>query len=130
MNSTHPHTVDNYIKNCPKQFHNSLQSVRTAIKKIAPKAEERMDYFEMPGYSYDGYDYDGMFAWFSYKKPYIRLHIRPPVLENFKKEVHAYKTTKSIISFSGDEKIPLLLIQKLVKASIAVMKQKKLVTKK
>jgi len=79
----------------------------------------------MPGYSYEGYDYDGMFVWFSYKKPYIRLHVRPPVLQDYAKEVADYSVTKSIISFPENEKMPVGLVKKLVKASIAVMKQKK-----
>ncbi len=76
----------------------------------------------MPGYSYDGYDYDGMFAWFSFKNPYVRLHVRPPVLEDHANEVKRYKTTKAIVSFPMEEKISKRLIQKLVRASIKVMK--------
>ncbi len=78
----------------------------------------------MPGYSYKGYDYDGMFAWFSFKSPFIRLHVRPPVLQDYKKEVAGYKTTKAILSFPMEEKISPGLISKLVKASIKVMKAK------
>lgn len=82
-----------------------------------------MDYFDMPGYSLDlGYSYDGMFAWFSYKKPCVRLHVRPPAIHDFADDVAGYRTTKSIISFSVSEKLPLGLIRKLIKRSIALMK--------
>lgn len=119
-------TVDEYISVAPKDTQSNLHDIRSLIQKSAPKSTERTDYFEMPGYSYDnGYDYDGMFAWFSYKKPYIRLHVRPPVLENFKKEIAGYVATKSIISFPENKKLPRTLIQKLVKASITVMKERK-----
>lgn len=119
-------TVDEYISVAPKDAQSNLHDIRALIQKSAPKSTERTDYFEMPGYSYDGgYDYDGMFAWFSYKKPYIRLLVRPPVLENFKKEIVGYVATKSIINFPENKKLPRTLVQKLVKASIAVMKERK-----
>ncbi len=79
----------------------------------------------MPGYFYEGYDYNGMFAWFSFKKPHVRLHVRPPVLEDNKKDLGDYASTKAIISFPADRAIPKTLVKKLVKASIKVMKQKK-----
>ena len=60
---------------------------------------ETVSYFEMPGYSYEGYDYNGMFAWFSFKAPYVRLHVRPPVLDDHKKHLGDYPTTRAIISF-------------------------------
>jgi uncharacterized protein YdhG (YjbR/CyaY superfamily) len=97
--------------------------MRAAIQAVAPGATETASYFQMPGYCYDGYDYNGMFAWFSYKKPHVRLHVRPPVLENNKTDIGGYKATKAIISFPADKEIPKALVKKLVKASIKVMKQ-------
>ena len=68
--------VDEYIASCPKEAQGNLAKIRAAIRATAPGATERTDYFQMPGYSYPGYDYDGMFAWFSFRKSYIRLHVR------------------------------------------------------
>jgi uncharacterized protein YdhG (YjbR/CyaY superfamily) len=90
----------------------------------APGAIERTDYFQMPGYSYPGFDYDGMFAWFSFKQPHIRLHVRPPVLQEHSGELAAYPATKAIVSFPMDKPIPVTLVKKLVKASAKVMKDK------
>jgi len=122
MNQTK--TVDEYIAECPKEAQNTLSKIRTAIREVAPNATERTDYFQIPGYSYEGYDYNGMFAWFSFKKPYIRLHVRPPVIQEHKKELVGYATTKAIVNFPEDKEIPMELIKKLVKASITVMKNK------
>ena len=99
--------------------------IRALIREVAPDAVERTDYFQLPGYSYAGYDYDGMFVWFSYKKSNLRLHVRPPVLENHKSETAGLKQTKSIIDFSIKNELPEVLIRKLVQASIDVMKDKK-----
>ena len=114
--------VDAYIAKCPKEVQDELRKIRSAIQAAAPDAIERTDYFTIPGYSYDGYDYDGMFAWFSYKKPNVRLHVRPPVIEMHKTELVGCALTKSIVTFPKEKKIPITVVKKLVKASIKVMK--------
>jgi uncharacterized protein YdhG (YjbR/CyaY superfamily) len=117
-------SVDKYIAKCPKEAQAKLRKIRDAIRAAAPHATERTDYFQIPGYSYEGYDYDGMFAWFSFKKPNIRLHVRPPVIEEHKRELIDCVTTKSIVTFPENKEIPITLVKKLVKASIKVMKNK------
>lgn len=116
--------VDEYIAKCPKDAHANLAKVRAAIQHVAPGATERTDYFQWPGYSYAGYDYDGMFVWFSFKNSNIRLHVRPPVIQNHKEELAAYATTKAVVCFPAGKPIPVTLVKKLVKASIKVMKSK------
>ncbi len=119
-----PNNVAEYIAKCPKDMQAKLRKIRVAIRDAAPNATERTDYFGMPGYSYEGYDYDGMFAWFSFKKPNVRLHVRPPVIQEHRKELAGCITTKAIVSFPADKEISIPLVKKLVKASIRVMKSK------
>ncbi len=119
-----PNDVNAYIASAPKEAQSKLKKVRAAIREVAPDATERTDYFQIPGYSYEGYDYDGMFAWFSFKTPNVRLHVRPPVIQEHKKELVGCTTTKGIVSFPADKEIPIPLLKKLVKASIKVMKDK------
>lgn len=116
--------VEEYIARCPKEAQGNLSKIRATIRAAAPGATERTDYFQMPGYSYPGFDYDGMFAWFSFKKPHIRLHVRPPVIQEHKKELAGYAATKAIVSFPMDRPIPMTLVKKLVKASVKAMKDK------
>ena len=118
--------VDKYIAKCPKEAHGGLAKIRAAIRAAAPGATERTDYFQWPGYSYSdpGFDYDGMFAWFSFKTPHIRLHVRPPVIQNHTKELAGYVTSKAVVSFPVGKPIPVTLVKKLVKGSIKVMKVK------
>jgi uncharacterized protein YdhG (YjbR/CyaY superfamily) len=125
--STRPGTnkVDEYIASCPKEVQSNLAKIRAAIQAAAPGATERTDYFQMPGYSYPGFDYDGMFVWFSFKKPYLRLHVRPPVIQEHSKELAGYPTTKAIVSFPMDTRVPVTLAKKLVKASLKTMRNKK-----
>jgi len=49
-------------------------------------------------------------------KSHIGLYLRPPIIEEHKHELAAYKTTKSAIHFPLDKKLPIALIKKLVKA--------------
>lgn len=118
--------VDKYIANSPEIIQAGLKQIRKMIIEVTPGSTERTDYFHIPGYSYPGYDYDGMFVWFSYKDKSIRLHVRPPVIENHTKELKGYKKTKAIVSFQGDEKLPVTLIKKLIKESLKTMKNKKI----
>jgi len=117
-----PGGVDEYIASCPVEAQSLLNAIRAAIREVAPGSIETVSYFEIPGYSYPGYDYNGMFAWFSYKHPAVRLHVRPPVLENHEVDLKAYKRTKSIVSFPLSEEIPSALVKALVLASIDAMK--------
>lgn len=129
MKPTHsiiPGGVEDYIAKQPKEVQNKLNGLRSAIQEAAPGATETVSYFEMPGYFYKDYDYNGMFAWFSFKKPHVRLHVRPPVIEDHKDELVDYTTTKAIVSFSIDKKLPKTLVKKLVKASLKAMKVKKI----
>jgi len=117
--------VDEYIASCPKEARGDLAKIRAAIRAAAPAATERTDYFRMPGYSHPSVDYyDGMFAWFSFKKPHIRLHVPPSVIEEHRKELADYATTKAIVSFPSGKPVPTRLVQKLVKASLKAMKDK------
>ena len=119
-----PGGVDAYIDQCPSEVRAPLRDIRAAIEEAAPGSTGTISYFQMPGYFYEGYDYNGMFAWFSFKAPHIRLHVRPPVLEDHAAEIRGYKATKAIVSFPVADGIPVALVRKLVKASVAVMKQK------
>jgi uncharacterized protein YdhG (YjbR/CyaY superfamily) len=121
-NSIEPGGVDEYIAKFPKEEQGRLAEIRAAIREVAPEAIETVSYFQIPGYYFKGYDYNGMFAWFSYKKPNVRLHVRPPVLQNYGSELVGYSTTTAIVSFPLYKEVPVALVKKLVKASIEVMK--------
>jgi uncharacterized protein YdhG (YjbR/CyaY superfamily) len=124
-NSIEPGGVEQYIAKHPKEVQDKLNEIRSAIQEAAPGSTETVSYFQMPGYFYKGYDYNGMFAWFSFKKPNVRLHVRPQVIEDCKEELGDYTTTKAVVSFPANKKIPTKIVKKLVKASIKVMKENK-----
>lgn len=118
--------VDEYIAKCPPEIQGKLQEIRSAIREVTADAIETVSYFQFPGYGYTdkGYDYNGMFAWFSYKKPYIRLHVRPPVVDEHKRELEGCKLSKGAVSFPQEIDISPELVKKLVTASLDVMRAK------
>jgi Uncharacterized conserved protein len=122
--SVKPGGVDEYIANCPQGVQGTLTKIRTAILDVAPGCTETVSYFQIPGFSFEGYDYNGMFAWFSFKKPDVRLHLRPPVIEDHKRELAGYATTKAIVSFPAEKKLPIALVKRLVKASLKAMQDR------
>jgi uncharacterized protein YdhG (YjbR/CyaY superfamily) len=117
--------VKEYIAKHPKEVQARLKEIKRAIQEAAPGSQETVSYFEMPGYFYKGYEYNGMFAWFSFKKPHVRLHVRPLAIVKFKTELTDYTGTKSVVNFPVDKKIPTPIVKKLVKESIRLMKEKK-----
>ena len=103
--------VDAYIAKAPKGSQAKLKQIRTAIRKIVPNAAESISY-GMPGYD------KGRIVWFAHMKTYIGLYLRPPIIDEHKKELAAYKTTKSAVHFPLDKKLPVALIRKLIRARI------------
>jgi len=123
-----PGGVDEYIAACPKEVQAKLSQIRQAIRQVAPDAVETVSYFKFPGYGYPAqdYDYSGMFAWFSYKKPYIRLHVRPPVVADHKQDFKDnYVMNVGAVSIPEDEKISTALVKKMVLDSVNIMKGRK-----
>ncbi|MBI5553836.1 MAG: DUF1801 domain-containing protein [Candidatus Diapherotrites archaeon] len=103
-------TVDAYIKQAPKELQPKLKELRAVIRKTAPKAEEKISY-GMPYYSYKG-----RLVYFALAKTHIGLYIPPPIVSEHAKELTGYEAFNATIRFPLDKKLPMALIQKLVKA--------------
>src|SRR2546428_1030491 len=104
--------VDEYIAQAPKEVQEKLQELRAVIKSTAPSAEERISY----GMPY--YDYKGRLVYFQLWKKHIGFYVPTPVVEEHKSELQGYETTKGTVRLPLDEKLPLALIEKLVKARV------------
>ena len=105
-------SVDEYIEAAPKAVQGKLREVRAAIKEVAPDARESISY----GMAY--YSYKGRLAWFGFHTAHIGLYLRPPVLEEHKRELAGYQMTKSAFHLPLDKKVPTELVKKLVKAAM------------
>jgi uncharacterized protein YdhG (YjbR/CyaY superfamily) len=110
MKRKEPKNVDEYIASMPEEVQPRLRQLRVAIRDVAPKATEDISY-RMPYYNYKG-----RLVWFALMKSHIGLYLRPPIIQKYKKELAKYETTKSAIRFPLDQKLPIALIKKLIKA--------------
>jgi len=86
-----PGGVDEYIASQPALVQERLKQIRALIVSCARNSIETVSYFQIPGYSLPHYDYNGMFAWFSF------------------------------VSFPVKKELPEELILSLVKASLLEM---------
>jgi uncharacterized protein YdhG (YjbR/CyaY superfamily) len=112
--------VEEYIASAPKEAQPSLRKLRTAIKKVAPKAQEKISY----GMPY--YDYHGRLVYFRLSKNHIGLYIPPPVIAEHKKELENYQTATATVRFPFDKKLPITLIKKLIKARMKKNDEKRM----
>ena len=106
--------VDSYISTAPKAAQKKLREVRAAIREAAPTAKESISY-RIPFY-----DYKGRLVYFGLFRSHIGLYIRPPVVEQHKKDLAGYVTTMSAVHLPLDEEIPSRLIKKLVRARMKI----------
>ena len=83
--------VDEYIASAPEDLQSRLEQIRKIIKDAAPEALEKISY----GMPY--YGYKGRLAYFSYFKNHIGLYLTPPLVEDYKKELKDYETSKATI---------------------------------
>ena len=115
--------IEAYIARAPRDLQGKLKELRSAIKQVAPGANESISY-RMPYHSYKG-----RLAWFALMKNHIGLYLRPPVIAEHKRELTAYKTTKSAIHFALDKKLAIPLIKKLVRARMKKNEAERAATK-
>ena len=114
-----PDSVEEYIAAAPKELRGKLKELRATIKKAAPDAEEKISY----GMPY--YGYKGRLAYFQLSTHHIGLYVPPPVSQEHKQELAEYETATATVRFPLDKKLPLALIQKLIKSRMKKNEAKK-----
>lgn len=106
--------VDAYIRSARGIARKKLQEVRIAIREVAPEARESISY----GIPF--YDYKGRLAWFGLHTNHIGLYLRPPIIQEHRRELEGYATTKSAVHLPLDREIPVSLVKKLVRARMKI----------
>jgi uncharacterized protein YdhG (YjbR/CyaY superfamily) len=106
-------TIDEYLAPLPADKRAALQWLRRQIKATAPGAEECISY-GIPGFRLDG----KLLVHFGAAARHCAFYAGT-VIEDFKRELAAYDTSKGTIRFPPDDPLPAALVRKLVKAQIA-----------
>jgi uncharacterized protein YdhG (YjbR/CyaY superfamily) len=103
-------TVDGYIASFPNATQELLKQMRSIIRTVAAGAEESISY-GMPAYKYMG----KALVYFAGYEHHIGFYATPTGHKTFSKELSKYKQGKGSVQFPIDEKLPLVLIRKIVK---------------
>lgn len=101
-------TVDEYISAFPADVQAKLKSLRRAIRKAAPQAEEGISY-QMPAFKLNG-----NLVYFAAYKNHIGFYPTSSGIEAFKKELSPYKWSKGAIQFPLDKPVPFDLVERIV----------------
>lgn len=103
-------TVDEYIKNSPKETQGILKKVRETIRKNAPNAEESISYM-MPAYKL----HKKPLVYFGAMKTHLGFYATPTGNAAFAKKLKKYVFGKGSIQFPYAEEIPYDLIAEMVR---------------
>ena len=107
-----PTTIDEYIADFPKDVQERLQKVRAAIKKAAPKAEEKIAYL-IPTFVLNG----NLIHFAGYNN-HIGLYPGSRPIEEFKDELTKYRISKGTVQLPLDKPLPVGLIGRITKSCV------------
>jgi uncharacterized protein YdhG (YjbR/CyaY superfamily) len=113
-----PGNIDEYIADFPHEVQEILQQIRSLVRKAAPEAKEAIKY-QIPTYVLNG----NLVHFAAYKK-HIGFYPTPSGIEQFKKELSAYKSAKGSVQFPIAEPIPFNLIEKIVRYRVVENRSK------
>jgi uncharacterized protein YdhG (YjbR/CyaY superfamily) len=116
-----PESIDAYLKAVAPDKRAALETLRTAIRKAAPDAEELISY-GMPAFRNRG----GLLAGFSASANHCSYFpMSGSVTAALAGDLAKYETSKGAIRFAPEKPLPAALVRKLVKARIAEIETKK-----
>ncbi|HEY3839357.1 MAG TPA: DUF1801 domain-containing protein [Bryobacteraceae bacterium] len=104
-------SVDDYIAAQPESIQPVLETVRAAIRKAVPEAEEVI-FYNMPTYKLRGARLIYFAAW---KTHYALYAATKEVVAKFSKELTPYEIEKGTIRFPLSKPVPVQLIQRIAK---------------
>lgn len=115
-----PKSIDEYLAGVPEPARSTLKTIRAVIRSaVPPEATETISY-RIPAFKYKE-----VLVWFAAFSDHCSLFPTASVIEAFKKELAAYRTSKGTIHFPTDKPLPTPLLKKMVKARVAQVEDKK-----
>lgn len=110
--------VEAYFANLDPIARPALESLRQTIREAAPEATEVLSY-GMPAFTHHGQRFVYYAAW----KAHCSVYGLVDVLDQFKREVAAYRTPKGMLKFALDEPLPTKLLLELIRARLGELQQ-------
>lgn len=112
-NGAAPSTIDEYIRQFPREVQKKLTDLRATIRKAAPDATEKISY-GMPTFFHKK-----NLVHFAAYQHHIGFYPTPSGITGFGSELSRYVTSKGAVQFPIDEPLPLELIARIVKFRVA-----------
>src|SRR6476646_9680030 len=111
MAKTDCKSVDEYIASQPETVQSVLNTVRRAIRRAVPDAEEGISY-KIPAYKLHG----GPMLYFAgWKRHYSLYPATQTLVEAFEDDLVAYEVSKGTIRFPLTEPAPVKLIERIAR---------------
>ena len=111
MSTTKFKNIDQYISTFPPKVKALLETMRKAIKQVAPDADEIISY-NMPAFKF----YGRILVYFAAHSKHIGFYPGNRVVnEVFKDDLTSYETSKGTVKFPFEKPIPVSLVKKIVK---------------
>src|SRR5262245_55875821 len=104
-------SVNEYIAAQPEPTRSVLESVRSAIRRAVPKAEEMISY-KIPAYKRGRVPFVYFAAW---KQHYSLYPATAGVLAEFKDDLAKYEVDKHTIRLAWSARVPVGLIRRIAK---------------
>ena len=109
--------IDEYIRAFPAKIQKELRTIRKSIRKLAPKATEKI------AYGVPTFVLHKNLVHFAAFKKHISLFPTSSPIEAFKKELAAYETSRGTIRFPLDKPLPHALIRRIVRFRVKQVTQ-------
>jgi uncharacterized protein YdhG (YjbR/CyaY superfamily) len=102
-------TIDQYIEEFPEDIQRKLSEMRSAIRRAAPEASEKISY-QMPAFHFNG-----ILVYFAAYRHHIGFYPTPSAIMYFQNDLKEYKSSKGAVQFPHDKPLPLALIKRIVR---------------
>jgi uncharacterized protein YdhG (YjbR/CyaY superfamily) len=110
--------IDAFLAELPAHLQAALETLRGQIAAAAPDAAETIAY-SVPAFRYKARPLVSFSAGRTGTGPCALYVQSPAVLDRYRDEVKAYRTTKGTIHFTPDSPLPADLVTRIVRARMA-----------
>jgi uncharacterized protein YdhG (YjbR/CyaY superfamily) len=114
-----PKTVDEYLAKVSEPARSTLTHVRQVIRSVVPPEATEVISYGIPMFKYNGM----LVGYAAFSKHCSLFPTGSGVIDNFRKELAGYKTSRGTIQFPSDKGFPDGLLKKIVKARVKENKE-------
>ncbi|MBX7052596.1 MAG: DUF1801 domain-containing protein [Flavobacteriales bacterium] len=101
--------IDQYHRQFPAEIQVLLEQIRSVIRKAAPEAVEEISY-NMPAFRQGK-----VLVYYAANKEHLGFYPTPGPLMLYAADLAKYKSSKGAVQFPYNQKLPVSLIEKMVK---------------